>query len=83
MIKRITTEHFIRTCTYLMLMKASSPPCLSNASSVSLIKSPMFSRRCCPYSIPSPKLAIKQNEEEKLKKAEQNKNRIKRNAYSH
>lgn len=43
-------------------MNASSPPCRSNASSVSFIKSPIFSLRCCPYSIPSPKLAIKEND---------------------
>ncbi len=46
-----------------MLMNASSPPCRSNASSVSLIKSPRFSRRCCPYSIRSPKFALKRKTE--------------------
>lgn len=58
--KASTNETKRRTSIgYLMLINASSPPCRSNASKVSLIKSPMFSRFCCPYSMPSPKFATK------------------------
>lgn len=48
-------------------MNASSPPFRSNASSVSLIKSPIFSRRCWPYSIPSPKFAFYAEKKAKFK----------------
>ena len=43
---------------YLMLMNASSPPQRSNASNVSSMRSPRFSRSRWLYSMPSPRFTV-------------------------